>query len=104
MARTLPAKTPDTRSQKFAARLKAVVETNGLNQVEIAKAVGRGQGYVSERLNGVRPVDVDMVSAIARMVNIPFPELMCELAQSDDGYTLAASDHDYDEEIEQRLN
>lgn len=52
----------------FAAEYKGFMRTHGVSGAQIAEALGRGEGYVSERVNGKRAIDTNDVDALASLV------------------------------------
>lgn len=52
-------------SKALGVGLAAVMRDRGITQTRVASLMGRNQGYVSERLNGLRPIDADMIAAVA---------------------------------------
>jgi len=52
----------------FAAEYKGFMRANGVTNLELAAALGRKDGYVSERANGKRPLDTADVDALASLV------------------------------------
>jgi hypothetical protein len=61
---------PKTRdfTRAFAAEYKAFMASNGVRGAQIAEKLERGEGYVSERVNGKRPLDTDDVDVLASFV------------------------------------
>lgn len=57
-------------SKEFAAALRGYMDQKGLSQPPLRKALGRSQGYVSERLSGLRPIDTDMMDAVAELTGV----------------------------------
>jgi hypothetical protein len=69
-------------TRAFAAEYKAFMNTHGVKGAQIAESLGRGEGYVSERVNGKRPLDTDDVDALANFVDgWSGIDLMIELAR-----------------------
>jgi hypothetical protein len=56
-------------SRAFAAEFKAFMSTHGVRGAQIAEKLDRGEGYVSERVNGKRPLDTDDIDALAGLVD-----------------------------------
>lgn len=52
----------------FAAEFKGFMKANGIAGAQIAEVLGRGEGYVSERVNGKRALDTNDVDALASLV------------------------------------
>lgn len=55
-------------TRAFAAEYKAFMVSAGIRGADIASVLDRGEGYVSERVNGKRPLDTDDVDALASLV------------------------------------
>lgn len=92
-------------AKAFAAEYKGFMRANGVTNLQIAQVLGRNDGYVSERANGKRPLDMDDIDVLAGLVSgWDGQQLMLELARraqastdaatSTDDYALAASDDD----------
>ena len=67
-------------ARAFAAEYKGYMRSNGVTNLQIAEALGRNDGYVSERANGRRPLDTDDVDALASLTATTGRELMILLA------------------------
>ena len=52
----------------FASEFKGFMKANGISGAQIAEVLGRGEGYVSERVNGKRALDTNDVEALASLV------------------------------------
>lgn len=57
-------------SRDFAAALREVMERRGVTQTQVAEAIGRTQGYVSERVRGVRAPDTDVIAGVAQAAGV----------------------------------
>jgi plasmid maintenance system antidote protein VapI len=66
-------------ARSFAGHLRDVMREGHVTQAMIAEHMGRSQAFVSERTGGVRPVDVDLVAAIADLLGETPERLMGEL-------------------------
>lgn len=53
----------------FAAEYKGFMKANNVSGAQIAELLGRGEGYVSERVNGKRALDTNDVDALAELVD-----------------------------------
>lgn len=56
-------------TRAFAAEYKAFMTSHGVRGAQIAERLGRGEGYVSERVNGKRPLDTDDVDTLASLID-----------------------------------
>lgn len=61
---------PTEFSLEFAAALKSVVDGTSITYQGIADQAARSRAFVSDQLNGKRPVDTDVIAAAADMVGI----------------------------------
>lgn len=64
----MPAVTAFT--EEFARILRAVVDEAGVSRQAIAADAGRSRSFVSDQLLGKRPVDTDVISAIAAQFGV----------------------------------
>jgi len=71
MATDFPDVTPF--SVAFGSALKVVMEARGVSQSAVARAIGKkaGASYVSERVNGKRAVDTDVIAGVAEVAGVP---------------------------------
>lgn len=66
----------------FAAEYKGFMRASGITGYRLAEKLGRNEGYVSERVNGRRPLDTEDVDALAMLVEgWTGKTLMIELAR-----------------------
>lgn len=74
---------PDQAAGEFSVRLAAHVRDlmaeHGITQMQLAAKMGRSQAFVSERTGGVRPLDTDIMDAIASLIGWPGYHFMAEL-------------------------
>lgn len=69
-------------TRAFAAEYKAFMTAHSVKGAQIAEYLGRGEGYVSERVNAKRPLDTADVDALAHYVDgWTGIDLMIELAR-----------------------
>jgi transcriptional regulator with XRE-family HTH domain len=68
-------------SVAFAREYKGFMAAEGITQSQIADALNRNQGYVSERVSGKRALDTDDVDALAGIAGWNGRELLIELAK-----------------------
>ena len=61
----------DTRYERFLARLREARKKAGLTQVEVAKALGKRQTFVSKCEVGERRVDFVEVEEFAGLYGVP---------------------------------
>lgn len=85
MANSLPSVTPF--SVAFGAALARVMKVRGVRQVPTAQTIGRNQGYVSERLRGLRAVDTDVIAGVAMVAGVTprtiVIEVLAEMKRAD---------------------
>lgn len=67
----MPRPTFSPRYQEFLVRLRQAREDAGMTQVEVARALGRPQSYVSKCESGERRVDVVELAEFARIYGLP---------------------------------
>ncbi len=73
--------------------LKPLFRASGLRQRDIAEAVGRSEGAVSQWVNGEREIPADLVSRVAKITGIPRRRLRPDLWGKDmDSFTTPAAD------------
>ena len=69
-------------SKAFAQEYKAFMVANDIKGFQIAEKLDRAIGYVSERVNGKRPLDTEDIDALAMLVpGWSGKTLMLELAR-----------------------
>lgn len=52
----------------FSAEYKGFMKAHNVSGAQIAEALGRGEGYVSERVNGKRALDTNDIDALASLI------------------------------------
>lgn len=57
-------------TRAFAAGLRTVMAARGASQQAVADAIGRNQGFVSERTSGKRACDTDIIAGVADVVGV----------------------------------
>jgi|SRR5690625_133140 len=103
----------DKRGERFSQlvglELRGAISAHGYEAQAVAGIIGIHSVTLSRYLNGHRIIPSSVVSNVAEAVGAhpeeivarAYTRLIAEMgAVSDLGYTLAASDHDYDEEME----
>lgn len=70
MASNFPQVTPF--SMAFGAALQVVMDNHGVSQSAVARAIGKkaGASFVSERVNGKRAVDTDVIAGVAEVAEV----------------------------------
>lgn len=68
-------------SRTLASHLRDVMHEGHVTQMMIAREMGRSQAFVSERTGGVRPIDTDVLDAVARLLGWSSGRLWAELGQ-----------------------
>jgi transcriptional regulator with XRE-family HTH domain len=67
---------------RFASEYKGFMKSAGISGAQLAEKLGRGEGYVSERINGKRAIDTNDIDALARLAEgWDGRSLMIELAR-----------------------
>jgi transcriptional regulator with XRE-family HTH domain len=59
-----------------AEEIRALMARRRLSGVQLAARIDKSQGYLSRRLNGVQPFDVDDLEAIAGVLGVPVSALL----------------------------
>lgn len=67
-------------SKAFARHLRDIMSERDVRQVPLAERLERSQGFVSERTSGRRPVDTDIIAAVAEMAGMGARELVEEIS------------------------
>ena len=65
----------------FAAQYRGFMKSENITQHHIADVIKRDRSYVSERVNGLRPIDTDDVDALASLTGWNGRDLLIELAK-----------------------
>lgn len=68
-------------TKRFAAEYRGWMTAHAVPQTALAAKLGRTQAYVSERVNGRRPLDTEDVDALAALSGTTGRQLMIELAR-----------------------
>lgn len=68
-------------SKTFAQVLRGVMTEQGITVEQVAERLGRSTGFVSERTRGIRPVDTDIVDAVASLSDQESAALFMEIAR-----------------------
>lgn len=63
-------------AQRTYPNLRAYLEANGMNQVELATKLGRSQAFISKLVNGLTQPTLDDALAISRICRIPVESLV----------------------------
>lgn len=71
-----------TLSEKISSELRAELARQRLSQAEVALAMGRSQAYLSRRLSGDIPFDVDDLAQLAEILGVPVAALLGALADA----------------------
>lgn len=66
-------------SRSFALHLGSVMRERGVQQIQVATALDRTKSYVSVRVNGKKPVDSDMLDAVAELAGVDTKDLLDEI-------------------------
>lgn len=99
----------DRFSELVGLELRGVLSSRGYTSQHVASRIGIHHVSLSRYLNGHRILPSSVISSVCEVVGVnpkevierAYERLLDECGPvSDEGYTLAASDHDYDAEIE----
>lgn len=63
-------------ARRVAEKVRAEVRRKGLTQCYLAQQLGTSQPFISRRLSGRVPFDVDDLAKIAELLDIPITELI----------------------------
>ena len=72
---------PSSFSRSISAALRGYIRERGISQSALAHSIERSEGFVSERLTGIRPPDTDMIDATAVLAGISTSRLYEELGR-----------------------
>ena len=67
-----------TEYQILLTKLRAARKAAGLTQVEVAKRLGRTQGYVHKLETGERRIDIVQLSDFCKALEIDFPSFISD--------------------------
>lgn len=70
-----------TLNDQLAPALVSYMTDAGITRAAIAKHLGRSASYVGERLDGTRPVSLDIAGAVATLAHIAPATLLTELSE-----------------------
>lgn len=74
MTKVMDHATGDLRA-RVAEEVRALMARRRINGVQLSKEIGRSNMYLSRRLNGSTPFDVDDLEALARIFGVPVTTL-----------------------------
>lgn len=66
----------DSLTEAIAAELRAEKGRRKISQTKIAEAIGRGQSYVSVRLNGDAPLTIDEFVIVSQVLGVKPHDLL----------------------------
>jgi transcriptional regulator with XRE-family HTH domain len=66
---------------QISAALRTFMGDRDITQQQVADALGRSQGYVSQRTSGRRDLSVDIIAAVAELAHLTPRALMVELTE-----------------------
>lgn len=69
-------------SEKISSEVRAELARQRLSQAEVATAMGRSQAYLSRRLSGETPFDVDDLDRLTEILGVPVTALLGALADA----------------------
>jgi transcriptional regulator with XRE-family HTH domain len=72
---TTPGERTATLSLRVAEEIRAWLGRRRMSQAQLARALGQSPMWVSDRLRGIQPIDLDAMERIARVLDIPVIEL-----------------------------
>ena len=68
-------------SRRIAAAAQDLMRERGISQADLAQQISRAQTYVSARLRGALPIEMDMLNALAKRSGISLTALLIELQE-----------------------
>lgn len=83
---------PTTLTDHVAGNLRAEVARRKFTQVQLASALGMSQPVVSRLLSGERPLTLDFVAAVARVLDVPISQL---IGDPDEDYRISPVIREY---------
>jgi transcriptional regulator with XRE-family HTH domain len=72
---TTPGERTATLSDLVAEEIRAWLGRRRMSQAQLARTLGQSQMWVSDRLRGIQPIDLDDLERIAHVLDIPVLEL-----------------------------
>lgn len=69
-------------SVRVGANVRAEMARRGLNQTQLAAAIGKTQTQVSKRLSGQIAFDINELTAVADVLDVPLSHLTADAALS----------------------
>lgn len=71
--------TAPTYTQRTAAGVRAELARQRKSLIELARLLGRNRNYISSRVNGHDPFDLDEIETIANWLNVPVTSFASEV-------------------------
>lgn len=68
-------------SRAISAEVKGLMASKRITQRQFADAIGRNQGYISERVNGLKAFSIDELDIFANLANLDSSALLILLAR-----------------------
>lgn len=68
-------------NEQMARALLAYMSDVGITKADVARRLGRSASYVGERLDGTRPVTMDIAGAVGDIAHLTPSALMVELSE-----------------------
>lgn len=68
-------------SKAVSLEVKGLMARHGITQTTFANALGRNQGYVSERANGIKAFDTDELDIFAGLIGITGQDLLTTVSR-----------------------
>lgn len=88
---------------QVAEEVRVLLARRRISGVQLARRLGMSQGYLSRRLNGVQPFDMDDLEKIANGLDVPVSILFGDLGSSGQAtrpkLSLLDGDFDYSPEL-----
>ena len=68
-------------SRAASAEIKGIMAAHGINQTRFAKAIERNQGYISERVNGIKAFNLDEIDALASLIGTTGQDILMRISR-----------------------
>ena len=67
-----------SKKEEIGQRIKALRQSRGIKQVELARAIGKAPSTITMYETGKREPEMETLEAIAHVFNVPFRELIAD--------------------------
>jgi transcriptional regulator with XRE-family HTH domain len=77
---TQSAQTPQTLTEQVAALIRVELAYQGMRQSQLARKIGVTEQWLSVRVRGIQPIDLNDLATIAAGLEVPVTRLLPETA------------------------